>query len=269
MKKKKTIIQEGINEKLISEPKLENELSEKNKEKQTMRLIKRVKTLKKYSKVSEVVKTGRFWRLSLSQFFMTFSYSFILGSGRTFGALIGINGNVLQYMMLLNSGVSVILGPVLGYLIDKNGPLIFLKLSSLISMVPGILLAIFMQNSVIFITSFAISIISIALSMGATFPYIMEVYGIQESVMLGGIIIMFSRVSDAIITIVAFVISLFYDKEGIMKIYRILYIIGSGCGLIAFILLLFEKFERFRQRSKTIKDTDELVKDGRFTEMSN
>ena len=176
MKKKKTIIQEGINEKLISEPKLENELSEKNKEKQTMRLIKRVKTLKKYSKVSEVVKTGRFWRLSLSQFFMSFSYTFILGSGRTFGALIGINGNVLQYMMLLNSGVSVILGPVLGYLIDKNGPLIFLKLSSLISMVPGILLSIFMQNSVIFITSFAISIISIALSMGATFPYIMEVY---------------------------------------------------------------------------------------------
>ena len=79
-------------------------------------------------------------------------------------------------------------------------------------MVPGILLASFMQNSVIFITSFAISIISIALSMGATFPYIMESYGIQESVMLGGIIIMFSRVSDAIITIVAFVISLFYDK---------------------------------------------------------
>ena len=156
-------------------------------------------------------------------------------------------------MMLLNSGVSVILGPVLGYLIDKKGPLIFLKLSPLISMVPGILLAIFLQNSVIFITSFVISIISIALSMGATFPYIMEVYGIQESVMLGGIIIMFSRVSDAIITIVAFVISLFYDKEGIMKIYRILYIIGSGCGLIAFILLFLDNLKDFDKDLKQLK----------------
>ncbi len=89
--------------------------------------------------------------------------------------------------------------------------------------------------------------------MGATFPYIMEVYGIQESVMLGGIIIMFSRVSDAIITIVAFVISLFYDKEGIMKIYRILYIIGSGCGLIAFILLFLENLKDFDKDLKQLK----------------
>ena len=52
-------------------------------------------------------KTFRFWRLAFSQLFVSFSFSFILGTGRTFGALIGIDGTSLQFLMLLQSAALI------------------------------------------------------------------------------------------------------------------------------------------------------------------
>ena len=247
----------------------DDENNKKEEEENELIISKDIQEIKKKQKIKTVIKTFRFWRLSLSLFLITFSFSFIIGTGRTFGALIGIEGNALQLLMLCQSGAIVIIGPLLGFFVDKKGPLIFLRIATLILVIPGILLTFFTKNSVIFIISFAISILGLVSSMVCIAPYIMDIYGIQESVILGGIMNIFAKISDVITTVVAFVISFFYNKEEIIFPYRIMYIVGSCCCLVSFILLIFEKKDKFDYGDYGDENNDgigSIVKNDTFSE---
>jgi multisubunit Na+/H+ antiporter MnhB subunit len=98
-------------------------------------------------------------------------------------------------------------------------------------------------------------------------PFIMETYGIEESVILGGIINTFSKISEAITTVSAFIISLIYSKEEIEKPYRIMYVIGFAFCLLSLILLIFENKEKFYYGKKE-EDFGDLVEKERFTDVS-
>ena len=247
----------------------DDENNKKEEEENELIISKDIQEIKKKQKIKIVIKTFRFWRLSLSLFLITFSFSFIIGTGRTFGALIGIEGNALQLLMLCQSGALIIIGPLLGFFVDKRGPLIFLRIATIVLIIPGILLTFFTKNSVIFIISFAISILGLVSSMVCIAPYIMDIYGIQESVILGGIMNVFARLADVIVTVVAFVISFFYNKEEIIFPYRIMYIVGSCCCLVSFILLIFEKKDKFDYGDKEEEDKEDIgniVENSRITE---
>ena len=224
--------------------------------------------MNKKRNIKKVIKTFRFWRLTFIQLFITFSFSFILGTGRTFGALIGIDGNVLQFLMLLQSFALVLVGPILGIFVDKKGPLNLLRIGSLICMIPGLLLTFFTRNTLAFTVSFVISVLALITIVVCFAPFIMEVYGIQESVILGGIMSVFSKLSEVITTVVAFVISLFYSKDEIIKPYQIMYITGVGCCLLSFVLLMFESMEKYEYEEYG-EDLGNLVANGRFTEALN
>ena len=99
-----------------------------DKENEESLLEKELKTMSKNKKIKKVIKTFRFWRLALVQLFLTFSFSFILGTGRTFGALIGIDGKALQFLMLCQTGALILIGPLLGIIADKKGPLNLLRI---------------------------------------------------------------------------------------------------------------------------------------------
>ena len=223
-----------------------------------------IQEINKKHKIKKVMKTFRFWRITISLFLMTFSFSYILGTGRTFGALIGINGNALQILMLCQSGAIIIVGPLLGFFVDKKGPLIFLRISNVVLVIPGLLLTFFTKNSIIFIVSFVISVLGLVSSMVCIAPYLMDIYGIQESVILGGIMNVFARLGDVITTVVAFAISFFYNKEEIIVPYRIMYIVGSVCCVISFILLMFEKKDKFNYGDEDKEDIGDLTKSGKF-----
>ena len=260
--------EENIND---EENKNEDDENNKKEEEEENELIisKNIREINKKQKIKKVIKTFRFWRLSICLFLVTFSFSFILGTGRTFGALIGIQGNALQLLMLCQSGALIIIGPLLGFFVDKRGPLIFLRIATIVLIIPGILLTFFTKNSVIFIISFAISILGLVSSMVCIAPYIMDIYGIQESVILGGIMNVFARLADVIVTVVAFVISFFYNKEEIIFPYRIMYIVGSVCCLVSFILLIFEKKDKFDYGDKEEEDKEDIgniVENSRITE---
>ena len=178
-------------------------------------------------------------------------------------------------MKIVNKNYSlIIVGPLLGFFVDKKGALFFLRIVSLILMVPGILLTFFTTNTIIFMGSFVISVLGLVSTIVCYGPYIMEIYGIQESVILGGIMNIFSRFSEVITTIVAFVVSLFYNKEEILLPYRIMYIVGSGCCLLSFILLMFEKKDKFNYDDNNVDNNDikedlgDIVENGRFTEVN-
>ena len=151
----------------------------------------------------------------------------------------------------------LMIGPCLGFLVDKKGPLLILRISSIINIIPGILLALFMSNSFIFISSLVLYILNLTGFMVSFGPFIMEVYGIHESVILGGIINGFSKIADIITTVSAFSFSLVCadakdesgenDEKGCLKKrYKYMYFISAICCLISALLLFFEKKEKFK-----------------------
>ena len=223
------------NERESEEKKIENVENQSNK-----KLSKR--------KIFQVIKTFRYWRIILISFLINIPMSFMISTGRTIGALIGINGNVLQLSGIIQVLAILILGPLLGSLVDKKGPLLLLRIAAIICVPPALLLTFFMSYTFVFIFCFIQYIINlIALSVSFS-PFIMEVYGIQESVILGGIINGFSKFSDILITLCAFGFSLVCDNEKkcLKSRYSATYFISGICGTFSAILLFLERIDKFK-----------------------
>lgn len=236
-----------------------NNSSDKNSEqtKEEKKALRDLKIQRSKLNVKQAIKHFRFWRIALITLFLNFSISFIGNTGRTFGALIGIDGSALQFLMILQAISFIIAGPVLGVIVDKKGPLVILRIVSIICIIPGIMLSIFMDRTLFFVLAYAINVIGISGILVGGGPLIMEIYGIQQSVILGGIISGFSKISEFVTTVTAFVISLFYQQPEELKYpYRILYITSAVCCLISVILLFFESNEKFVYNSE-IPMTDE------------
>ena len=169
--------------------------------------------------------------------------------------------------MLCQTGALILIGPLLGIIADKKGPLNLLRITALGLMIPELLLAFFTKISVIFISSFAIAILALVSTIVSYAPFVMEVYGIEESVILEGIMGVFAKLSEVTTTVTAFVVSFFYSKEEIVKPYKLMYLIGAGVCLLSFILLMFEKKEKFDYSDKE-EDLGTLVDKDRITEVN-
>jgi len=206
--------------------------------------------------INQVIKTFRYWKLALISFLIKISVTFMVNTGRTFGALIGINGSALQFAGALQIAGIIIIGPFLGMIIDKKGPLLIIRIISISCILPSFLLVFFMENDYVFIGSFVTFAINISGLIVSFNPFIMEVYGIQESVILAGIINGCSRLSDASTTVSAFVFSLFcedrneenekiVDKKCLKEKYAIMYLISGICCCLSSLLLFFEKKDKF------------------------
>lgn len=176
----------------------------------------------------------------------------MVNTGRTFGAIIGINGNALQFAGILQVLFVLILGPILGILVDKKGGLIILRIVSISCILPSILMTFFMENDFIFIMCFIIYVLDITGLMVSFGPFIMEVYGIQESVILGGIMNGLSKFGDVMTTVAAFAFSLvcetkneegkdISDKTCLKQKYAIMYFISGICCCISSLLLFLKK----------------------------
>ena len=219
---------------------------------------------KSKKKMLKVIKNKRYIRIALISLLINFSISFMINTGRTFGALIGINGTALQFTAIFQALAIIIIGPILGILVDKKGPLFILRIVSVSSIIPGIFLTFFMDITWIFLLSFVISVLNITGMMVSYGTFIMEVFGIQESVILGGIINGFSKVSDVITTVTAFIISLYFQGEELKIPYRIMYLISAICCGISSFLLFIETNEKFKydnipSQSSLTKSENELV----------
>ena len=162
--------------------------------------------MEKYKKerIKKVVKTFRFWRIVLVSFLLSFPISFMITTRRTFGAIIGIKGSALQFLMAIQGASIILMGPIFGIISDKKGPMIILRICSIVSIIPGVLLLFFIDNTVLYIISFVFIALGLVSKMVSFNPLLMEIYGIQESVILGGIINGFGRVGEIITTVSAF-----------------------------------------------------------------
>jgi hypothetical protein len=63
------------------------------------------------------------------------------------------------------------------------------------------MLALFMDRTLFFVLAYSINVIGVSGILVGFGPLVMEIYGIQESVILGGIISGFSKISEIVTTV--------------------------------------------------------------------
>ena len=220
---------------------------------------------KRKKKIKKIIKTFRFWKIATASFLLSFPISFMMTTGRTFGALIGIKGGALQFLTIAQGAGIIIVGPIFGILSDKKGPLLILRIASIVSILPGILLLFFIDNTVLYMISFVFIAIGLVARMVSFNPLLMEIYGIRESVILGGIINGIGKVGEVITVVAAFVISFKYQGNEIKTPYKIIFIVGSGCSLLSLILFLFESKKKYEYEEEMDK-LDSLIDNDNITE---
>ena len=222
-------------------------------------------TEKRKRKIKKIIKTFRFWKIAIASLLLSFPISFMMTTGRTFGALIGIKGAALQFSTIAQGAAIIIVGPIFGILSDKKGPLLILRISSIVSILPGILLLFFIDNTVLYMISFVFMAIGLVSKTVSFNPFLMEIYGIRESVILGGIINGIGKVGEVITVVAAFVIPFKYQGNEIKTPYKIIFIVGSACSLLSLILLLFESTKKYEYEEEMDK-LDLLIDNDNLTE---
>jgi hypothetical protein len=217
---------------------------EKEKEKAEKNFEKEVDKIKSKKHIKQVLKSWRFWRISISSLLLNFPVMFMVNTGRIFGAIIGINATILQLLSIFQAFGIVLIGPILGYISDKKNPLVLLRIVTLICVLPGIILNLFLENSFMFLLSVLLYIFGLVGNMVGSPPLIMEIYGIQESVILGSFLSTFAKVSEIITTTVAFFVSFIYQGNSIRIPYKIIYVLSALFSYLSFYLLMVEEMDK-------------------------
>ena len=217
---------------------------QKEKEKADKNFEREVDNLRHKRHIKQVIKSWRFWRISLANLLLNFSVMFMVNTGRIFGALINIEPLVLQLMSIFQALGMIIIGPILGCISDRKSPLALLRIVSLICVVPGVLLNLFLENSFVFLLSIILYLFGLIGNMVGSQPLIMEIYGIHESVILGGFMSTFAKISEIITTCVAFGVSFIYTGANIRIPYKIIYVLSSLFSYFSFYLMVIEDIDK-------------------------
>ena len=187
----------------------------------------------------KVLKNYRFWLIGGISFFATFNHHFIVATSRTFGALIGIDGKILQYLGIINSLSLITISPLFGYLSDKIGTKIILTFIIIINGLISFCFYLFIDNNLMYIIlNFSIHIVFSGFLTSMN-PHIMHIFGLKNSIILIGINGIFATVSNIISSCTAFIISKFYPGITIKNPYKICFLIGAFLN-ISFILINYD-----------------------------
>lgn len=207
---------------------------------------KELEKIKQKRHIKQVFKTFRFYRISFSILLLNFPVMFMVNTGRIFGAIIGINGTILQLLAIFQMFGMIIIGPIVGKIIDKKNPLFLLRIVTLICAIPGILLILFLENNFFFTLSIMLYLFGLIGNTVGLNPLIMEIYGIQESVILGGFVSTFSKIGEILTTTVAFFVSFMYPGNSIRIPYKIIYILSSVFSYLSFYILMIEEIDKYQ-----------------------
>ena len=195
------------------------------------------------SAIKQALNNKRFLLIVSISFFCAFNQQFILNTSKTFCALIGINGSILQYLSLIQSLSMIIISPIFGIFVDKFGSKYILMILTFLCSLVGFRFGIFFEKTIMFIIFNILNVIIFCGFINTMNPHIMYVFGIKYSIFLSGIYGIFRTLSSIIVS--SFIISKYYFGEMIKIPYRICYIIGGSLCIISFILTFFESDEPF------------------------
>ena len=195
------------------------------------------------SYVINIMKTLRFWRIVIISILLNFPLSLISSSSLYLANNFNFLTQSALKFILIFPLVVLLLSPLIGYFSDKKSHLLILIIISGINIIPFFLLIFFIKNEIIFCITFAINELSINGLYISFLSYIMEIYGIQESAIINGIIDIFPTISLITRAIIIYKIGINYknEVEDYFNQIKKLYIPGPICYIVALVLLIFER----------------------------
>ena len=122
-----------------------------------------IKKDENYSKnINSAILDKRIWRITGIIVLSPFSLDFSRNTFRVYGALVSINGTIMQYSSLLTGIPVIIFSPLWGYIADKYKYEILIKILTSSSLIISLLLSLFSQyNAFYTIFIFIITILHI------------------------------------------------------------------------------------------------------------
>ena len=189
---------------------------------------------------------NKIWKFALMIMFSEFGIGFASSTFRVYGALMSFNGTLMQYAPLFFGSSIIIFGPIWGYINDKLQSFKIVKIICIFLLFNSIILSFFLQSTIIYVICLFIgSIFNTGLN-SVMRPHIMKIYGMKYYIEIGGIITICLGIINIFKAFLSFLISLYYHTGKELQIpYRIIFIIGIGLNIFAYILASREKGEEF------------------------
>ena len=196
--------------------------------------------------IKAAICNSRIWKITFISIFSQFGMGFALSTFRVYGALISINGTLMQYAPMIFGASLIIFGPVWGYINDKFQSFKLVKIICLCFIFVSVMLSLFIQSNIIYIICLFIGSIFNTGINSLMRPYIMKIYGMKYFIEIGGVITICVGIINIFKGLLSFLISLYYHTGKELQVpYRIIFIIGIGLNILAYILALSEKEEEF------------------------
>ena len=102
-----------------------------------------------YSKnLKAAIFNSRIWKIAMISIFSEFAIGFALSTFRVYGALISINGTIMQYAPLFFGFSMIIFGPIWGFINDKFQSFKIIRFICLLFIIISTLLSIFIGSSI-------------------------------------------------------------------------------------------------------------------------
>ena len=208
---------------------------------------KEINEKENYSKnLKAAICNSRIWKIAIISIFSEFSIGFALSTFRVYGALISINGTIMQYAPLFFGCSMIIFGPIWGYINDKFQSFKIIRFICFLFIIISAFLSIFIKSNLIYILCIFIGSIFNTGKNTLINPYIMKIYGMNYFIEIRGVITICLGIINIFKGGLSFLLSFYYKTGKELQIpYRIIFLIGIGLNILAYILSLKEKEEIF------------------------
>lgn len=188
----------------------------------------------------------RIWKIASIASLSSFALGFSVNTFRVYGALISINGTFMQYSGGIGSIILCICTPIWGYINDNFDFTKIIKIICFSTCIQSLLLSIFLSNNITYIFCILFGCLISCGLMTSINPHIMQVYGIEYTLEIGGIVGICHGIVSGLGAIIAFIISKYYHTgEELQKPYKYLFFIGTIFCIISFYLAFYENNDKF------------------------
>lgn len=196
--------------------------------------------------IKSAIINKRIWRMVGITNLTLFVYNFSKNTFRVFGALASVSGAIMQYSLIFTMFISILVGPIWGYINDKYKYELIIKALCICLIIQALFFSIFIKSNTVYIIFIIFGSIIGTGFISASSLHILKVYGIKYNIEIKGIINIFSSIFNILNTSISLIISKFFHTGDELKFaYRYIYLSGFFiCGIGTY-LAFYEKDDQF------------------------
>ena len=204
-----------------------------------------IKGEKNAREIKIILKNYRIWIISLIAAFCIYPCIFIFSSLGTFFSLNQTSEEDEKFIYLLIFICLFILGPIWGLINDKFGFRIAIIILTILGILDNVGFIFFLDKNLYKILICVTCVISSGI-LASFNPHIMEVFGIKYVLELNGILGLFLGLSSLGGAVTSIIFGIIWENESeIINPYKIVFIVGIGLNILAFILQWFDSNDEF------------------------